>query len=140
MVIKDEGVYVNIKGVNNVVTAINKINKEVEKELAIKMAQVVLLVGNSAKGHAAIDTGFMKANIKGSILRQRSIIFGRVTSRAPYSIHQEFPNSTGRRYKPFMRPALEENAQRIKEILGQAVMDGAIKATKNYTSSSERLL
>lgn len=138
MVIKDEGVYINIRGVNNVVTAINKLASEVDKQLGIKMAKAVLIVGRSAKSKAAVDTGYMKANIKGSILRQRSIIIGKVTSKAPYSIHLEFGTS-GRSAHPFMRPALESNKKQIEALLGKAVMDAAIQATKNYTVNTERV-
>ena len=41
MVIKDKGVFITIKGVTNVTTAISKIDKEVEKQLAVQMAKVV---------------------------------------------------------------------------------------------------
>ena len=130
--IKDEGVFVNVMGVNNVVTALGKINQEVEKQLAIKMARVVLIVGQSAKGYAAVDTGFMKANIKGAILRKRSVIIGRVKSKARYSIYQEFGSSRNAEH-PFMRPGLYNNRERIRSILEQAVIDGVVTSTKKYT-------
>lgn len=138
VLVKDEGIFIQIKGVYTIAQSLSKLANIADRELGIQMVKAVELVGNSAKGHAAVVTGFMKANIKGSLLRQRSVIIGQVKSSAPYSVYQEF----GTEYqsgKAFMRPGLRDNEERIKELLGKAIMEAVQKVTRKHTSSTERL-
>ena len=124
--VKDKGLFIRVKGTMTVVKALNNIANDVDRELAIRMVDVVAKVGGTAKRRAPVDTGFLKANIKGSIRRQRSNIIGVVTSHARYSIYQEF-GSVRNAPHPYMIPAITENEKYIIEKLSGALHDVVMK-------------
>lgn len=124
--VQDKGLFIRVKGVPTVLNALGRIADDVERNLAIKMVAVVEKVGGDAKKFAPVDTGFLKANIKGSLVRQRSLFIGRIISHAPYSINQEF-GLTRNRYTPYMIPALKANKEFIVKTLGDAVRSVIVK-------------
>lgn len=80
--------------------------------------KAALLVTRSAKQKAAVDTGFMRGAIAPS---RPSPSEADVTSHAEYSIYVEVGTSR-MAAQPFMRPALDENAAQIEELVGHAVV------------------
>lgn len=80
--------------------------------------KAALLVTRTAKQKAAVDTGNMRASILPSRPSANEAL---VTSHAEYSVYVE--NGT---YKmaaqPFMRPALDANADAITQLVGHSVI------------------
>jgi HK97 gp10 family phage protein len=80
--------------------------------------KAALLVTRSAKIKAAVDTGTMRAATMPVTISDSEID---VVSFAEYSVYVE--NGTSRMAaQPFMRPALDENAEQIRQIVGRSVV------------------
>ena len=70
----------------------------------------------SAAGEApASDTGFLASNITMEVSKNNFGAVGMVISSAPYSAALEF-GSTKMAARPFLQPALDRSARKIKEI------------------------
>lgn len=86
-----------------------------DRAMPSALDQAALLVARSAKIKAPVDTGFLRAAIKASRVSAKE---ADVTAHAEYSIYQELGT-----YKmaahPFMRPALDENREQIKALIGR---------------------
>jgi HK97 gp10 family phage protein len=77
--------------------------------------KAALLVTRSAKMKAAVDTGFMRGAIQPVRV---SYWEADVVAHADYSIYQEV-GTYKMEAQPFMRPALDENADKIRELIGR---------------------
>lgn len=110
-----------VLGVEQVQDALKKFNSAADRELAVSMAKVVDKVAFDAKSLAPVDSGYLRDNITGQILRRRSFIEGRVRSKAPYSVYQEFGTSRHSAH-PFMRPAFSKNQKYIEDELGRGLI------------------
>lgn len=80
--------------------------------------KAALLVTRTAKQKAPVDTGFLRSSIRpaGSGGKERYVV-----SHAEYSIYQEVGTYCMAAH-PYMRPALDENADQIKNILGSKAL------------------
>lgn len=79
------------------------------------------LVEGQAKIKAPVDTGFLRNSIQVQSVNSREAI---VAATADYALYQE----VGTRFMaahPFMRPAIENNRERIGRIIGDAIARGA---------------
>ena len=138
-IVKDEGLYVRVKGVPKITQALANIHSAVDRELALVMVDVVSKVGGTAKRLAPVDTGYLKAHIKGSVFRQRPLIIGQIKSSAPYSLPQEFGSSTNEPH-PYFRPALMQNRGYIYNKLGGAVVSATMKVSNKYLVGTQRFI
>jgi HK97 gp10 family phage protein len=90
----------------------------VQKAVPDALDKAALLVTRSAKQKAPVDTGALRGLIKPERVSAKE---ADVVSPAEYSIYQEVGT-----YKmpahPYMRPALDENAEAIKELIGDAAL------------------
>jgi HK97 gp10 family phage protein len=77
-----------------------------------------LLVVRSAKQHAPVDTGALRGLITPA---RPSVNEADAISHAEYSIYQEV-GTWKMAAHPFMRPALDENKDRIEELIGHEVV------------------
>ena len=86
------------------------------------MKKATLLVQRSAKINAPVDTGRLRASITPEVRTMGKTVFGVVGSNVMYAPYMEKPGNvrrSGRR--PYLKPALTENKDKVFKILDGAV-------------------
>ena len=94
-----------------------KLIKEVGQKCFQNMEKACLLVEGDAKREVRVDTGRLRASITHEIEKTKDETIGRVGSNVEYAVYQEYGTSKMRGH-PYLRPALERNKGRIKQLLG----------------------
>lgn len=91
---------------------------------------------NAAKAIVPVDTGALRDSITAEVAPQTSSVFGRISAGMSYASYVEY--GTGRRgdpsapyphvetwpgmvAQPFMRPALDETRQLIRDLMGSQI-------------------
>lgn len=120
---------IEIKGVRETINNITEFGKEADRQLGLAMAKVVFKITEDAKIKAPFATGFLRSNIIPNVRLTDSSIIGTITSKAPYSVFQEFGTSR-HSSTPFMRPAINKNINFIQSTLGKALRTATFKARK----------
>jgi len=94
-----------------------RLKKEIGEECFQNMERACLLVEADAKREVRVDTGRLRASITHEIEKDGNEVRGFVGSNVEYAIYQEYGTSyqSGHAY---LRPALEKNKAKIKQILG----------------------
>lgn len=72
---------------------------------------------DDAKREVRVDTGRLRASITHEVEKTKNEIIGRVGSNVEYAIPQEYGTSKMSAH-PYLRPALEKNKGKIKQLLG----------------------
>jgi HK97 gp10 family phage protein len=97
-------------------------------EMAKRMQRATNIVKNQAIYLAPVDTGNLRNTIDDEITVSRNMITGKVSSQAKYAIFVEFGTGQqaddgrgkqsilGQKPQPFLRPALNNNIQKLKNI------------------------
>ena len=87
------------------------------------MRMATLIVQRSARQFAPVDTGRLRASITPDILTRGIEVVGVVGSNVEYAPYQEFGTwpLKGIQGPRYLRRAIEENADRLFKILGDAV-------------------
>ena len=121
---------IEIKGVRETINNITQFGKDADKQLGLAMAKVVFKITEDAKRNAPVLTGFLRNNIIPDVQLSIGGIKGTVTSKAPYSVFQEFGTSRGVTPKRFMRNALVGNFNFAQKQLGIALRSATLRARK----------
>ncbi len=106
---------VRIEGIDEAVQQLNDLTA-----LRQGLSAAAFYVEGQAKLKAPVDTGFLRNSIQVLRVTDREALIG---VGAEYGIYQEM----GTRFmsaRPFMRPAVENNRERIAEIIRQALARG----------------
>ena len=131
---------IEIRGLKETQREMERIVRDLRGEPYLNaMRRATLLVQRSAKIKAPVDTGRLRASITPEVRWQGNTAVGVVGSNVEYAPFQELGTAAGARSMgtrmaasywhagtkghPFLRPALEENAERIVRMLGDAVGD-----------------
>ncbi|HHY54108.1 MAG TPA: hypothetical protein GYA08_01600 [Chloroflexi bacterium] len=85
------------------------------------LAAAAFLVEGAAKVKAPVDTGFLRNSIQTVSVTDREAV---VAAGAEYAIYQEM-GTRFMRARPYMRPALEDNRERIAGLIRDALERGA---------------
>ena len=131
---------VELKGLNDVLNAIDNISDVSGIDAAL--GQACALVERSAKQKAPKDTGELRRSITSKVEDMQGIVYTPL-EYAPYVEYgtglfaenggrKDVPwnyqddegnwhSTSGQKPQPFMRPALNENREKIVEILGEAI-------------------
>jgi len=137
---------VEIKGLKETQARMEKVVRDLQGEpFLMGMRKALLLVQRSAKLKAPVDTGRLRASITPEVRQQGTETLGVVGSNVKYAPFQELgtkPHFVSARHigkwaerhglgnrglfvkgtaHPFLRPALEENEDKIVRILGDTV-------------------
>lgn len=137
---------VRIEGLEELDKLLEKIKSSKHFEEAL--GKCCALVEKEAKQKAPKDTGELRRSIKSEIRSKGDEIVGVVFTPLEYAPYVEFGtglfaeeqgradvpwhyqddegkwhSSSGQRPRPFLRPALDENRERILEILSEAILD-----------------
>lgn len=84
---------------------------EVDRRIKAKLTQAAVLVERTAKQMCPVRTGTLKRSINRKIEKRKAV----VGSNVEYAPHVEMGTSK-QAARPFLRPALEANMAKIKEI------------------------
>lgn len=107
---------VQIEGVE---AALRRLDRLVgEEALRAGLSQAAFFVEGQAKVKAPVDTGFLRNSIAVVSVSSREAVIG---VGAEYGVYVEM-GTRRMRAQPFMRPALENNRDRIAEIIRDALM------------------
>ena len=88
-----------------------------------KMKRIVLQIERDAKKKAPVDTGNLRGSIASRVIRNTDgEVTGVVGSNVKYAPFQEFGTSK-MEAQPYLRPAVEENREKIRELLGEGISD-----------------
>jgi len=104
-----------VHGVAEAQAKINQVAKDLHGEpLRKAMQDATLIVTRQAKIYSPVDTGRLRASITPEIVTRDTVVQGIVGSNVFYAPFQE-------EQKKYLYRALVENAQRIYQILADAV-------------------
>ncbi|GIK73808.1 MAG: hypothetical protein BroJett021_27960 [Chloroflexota bacterium] len=106
---------VRIEGIDEVLRQLDGLTSRAA--LRQGLAAAAFLVERAAKVKAPVDTGFLRNSIQTVSVTDREAV---VAVGAEYGIYQEM-GTRFMRAQPFMRPALENNRERIAEIIRGAI-------------------
>jgi len=95
----------------------DKLIKEVGLKCFQNMEKACLLVEGDAKRMVRVDTGRLRASITHEVEKSKDEVTGRVGSNVEYAVYQEYGTSKMSGH-PYLRPALEKNKRKIKQLLG----------------------
>lgn len=112
---------VEIKGIKEAQQKAEQMLRDMHGQPMVEaMRRATLIVQRDAKRFAPVDTGRLRASITPDIQMRGIEVLGIVGSNVEYAPFQElgFGTFKGRRY---LARAIEENAAKIWEILGDAV-------------------
>ena len=119
---------IKVKGTDQVVANLMSFTDIAERKLGTKLGSVILRIAFDAKSLAPFRTGFLRENIEAKLEREKGFLLkGIISSKAPYSIFQEFGTSTHRAH-PFMLPAVNQNKQLILNQLGIGLLEATFEA------------
>lgn len=82
--------------------------KDLETGLGKKLNKAAMIVKTDAKLYAPWKTGTLRRGIMHAVHEKE--YWAEVYSDVPYAVHQEYL------YTPHMRPALDQNVERIRQI------------------------
>lgn len=106
---------VEIHGIDETQEKINQVMKDLKgPPLQKAMRSATLVVTRTAKVYCPVDTGRLRASITSSVVTRREVVQGIVGSNVFYAPFQE-------ERKKYLYRGLVENAQRIYQILADAV-------------------
>lgn len=94
----------SISGADETANAFKALVKELDSVQTESIQEICDLIVEKAQGHATVDTGFMRDNIKTTEVTEDH---GVVTSEADYSIYVE-DGTSKMSAQPFMEPARQE--------------------------------
>ena len=104
-----------IRGVKETQQKLNQVMKDLRGQpLQKAMRDATLVVTRQAKIYSPVDTGRLRASITPEVVRRDTVVQGIVGSNVFYAPFQE-------EKKKYLYRALTENAQRIYQILQDAV-------------------
>jgi len=110
-----EAIRLEIKGLKETQKKMEQMVKDIQGDPMMQgMKKATLLVERHAKINAPVDTGRLRASITPEIVQRDTVIQGIVGSNVFYAPFQE-------EKRKYLHRALIENAQRIYQILGDAV-------------------
>lgn len=98
----------------------------IEDDIDKAVVKASLLIERDAKINAAVDTGRMRGSVTHRLIKTGDRRVGQVGTRVKYAIHQEF----GTRYmagKPFLRPSLNQNKDKARDLIRTAVRNALAK-------------
>lgn len=133
---------IRVEGLNELLVRLDKITSPAKVNQAL--GQACALVERSAKQKAPKDTGALRRSITSKVENFQGIVFtpleyapyveygtglfaetgGRVD--VPWSYKDDEGNwhtTSGQKPQPFMRPALDENRAKIKQIIKEGITD-----------------
>ena len=94
----------------------DKKKKDINSGTIKALTRSINIVQGTAKTLAAVDAG----NLRGSIIKSvnKSLLSANVSTKTEYASYVEFGLRKNPNYpkQPFMRPALNENVEKIKKI------------------------
>ena len=94
-----------------------KLIQEVGLKCFQNMEKACLLVEGDAKRMCPVDTGRLRSSLAHEIEKKGNEVIGRIGTNVVYGVFQEYGSST-QSGTPYLRPALEKNKGKIKQILG----------------------
>lgn len=118
----DDAVKIEVKGLKEVQKKSEQIVRDMRGgPFTQAMKKATLLVTRAAKRNAPVDTGRLRSSITPEIRRMTREVQGVVGSNVKYAPYQEFGTRRGLAGKRYLQRALEENAEKIKELLTKFV-------------------
>lgn len=134
---------VEFEGADRLMARLNKMSDEAELKKSLETA--ALLVERSAREKAPKDTGALRRSIRSKVEGLEGIVYtpleyapyieygtglfaekGNGRKDVPWNYQDDkgkWHSTSGLKPHPFMRPSLDENRQKILEILKEGVMD-----------------
>ena len=116
-------VKLEVRGLEELQRKIERIVKDLQGTPYLKaMSKATLVVQRDARINAPVDTGRLRASITPEVRAQGATLLGVVGTNVVYAAKVEVPGPvrrSGRR--PYLQPALTENADAVFRILGDAV-------------------
>jgi HK97 gp10 family phage protein len=94
------------------------INKNIDKAIEKGLTKAAVYVQGEAKKRAVVDTGNMRANVYYKVVGFVALIYNTVK----YSIFIEY-GTIKMQARPFMRPALYENIDKINRIISSSMKE-----------------
>lgn len=95
-----------------------KVKQEVGQRCFQAMSKACLLVLADAKRYCPVDTGRLRASLAHEIEMSKDGVTGRVGTNVKYGVYVEYGTSNPNYPKqPYLRPALEKNKGKIKQLL-----------------------
>jgi len=95
----------------------DKLIKEVGLKCFQNMEKACLLVEGDAKRMCPVDTGRLRASLSHEMEKKGDEVIGRVGTNIEYGVYVEY-GTERMSAKPYLRPALENNKGKIKQLLG----------------------
>lgn len=104
---------------------ISDVLKATEAALGKALTAAAVLVEGEAVLRCPVDTG----NLRGSITHEVKADEARVGTNVEYAPYMEYGTSK-QRSQPYLRPALDENRQRIEKLMGEIISESIKGATR----------
>jgi len=111
-----------------------ELKNKVKEEAIIEAAE---FVRDIAKEKAPVDTGFLRENIIVQVVENNNIVTEAKVGpnrSAFYGAIVEY-GSKKMKKKPYLRPAYDENLDKINEIISRRIQEGIDKAVKNVDTN-----
>lgn len=121
---------VKVYGVKEIKANLDKFWAESQKNLAIKMQEVVQRVYYYAYWYVPVRTGKLMSSLGGMVTRRRVWVEGHVWAKTRYAIYVEMGTSRTPK-QAFLWPAVQQNRDFIYNKLGEGIVE-AIEATGKY--------
>ena len=101
----------------------DKLMEGIEKKLFTRVKLASNFVKDEAKRRCPVDTGNLKDTIDIEMKIENGEIVGSIGTNVEYAAHVEYGDEKGKEPRkvgqmPFLRPALLENKENIKKIIG----------------------
>lgn len=107
----------NNRDMRDAAQRIRDLQSAVNRNLESAMEEATLRVMADARREVEVDTGRLRASIQQEVERiGKEIVRGMVGSNVPYAPFQEIIH-------PYLRPAIEKNRAKIRELFEDAVRD-----------------
>lgn len=120
---------VEIVGLLDLKRNITKYQTAAQKEILQGMAKGMTIMGSAARSFAPVRTGFLRQNINDPVigrnktkvvLKSNGIVESEITSKADYSVYQEFGTHKMRAH-PYLRPAIDTKKGALVDELAKAI-------------------
>lgn len=106
-----------VEGRVEVIANLNMKGQQIPGEVNKAIRASIKIVEKSAKQKAPVDTGALKASINSRMISE---LEGEIVDGVHYGIHLEY-GTRKMRPRPFFRPALIENKNKINNLIQKAV-------------------
>ena len=111
---------VTVRGLSSVQAKLDKLDPVTRAAAALGVQKSGLLVEGTAKNLSPVDTGALRGSINTTSKSLSSGAQATVRTNIEYAMYQEF-GTTRQQAQPFMRPALQKNKNKVKQIVSTEI-------------------